>query len=267
MSFNPPSKLMYRPPPLASRGKKPVRAVSGIIPNTGGLMFALPTYDEAGEQSPDLVRSRQPNDAGPRASFASKKGTGPKKVTNGKSKIKNTTVSISVPVVNFVESPLKDTSSIHRVSVQNKHKDLEKLPSWKEYDSSNNSNDKTHSDSMSNDSRNSTSDAEYASSPAPGNTRQTKNKKTRKKKKKVLLKKKTSPKSTTTRAKTTSKTKLVSGKKMRKKLRSSPKEGSKRSDAEPTTTAFEADDDEYSDPNNYNNVDDERKTTSNTIPK
>ena len=99
-------------------------------------------------------------------------GTGPKKVTNGKSKIKNTTVSISVPVVNFVESPLKDTSSIHRVSVQNKHKDLEKLPSWKEYDSSNNSNDRTHSDSMSNDSRNSTSDAEYASSPAPGNTRQ-----------------------------------------------------------------------------------------------
>ena len=51
---------------------------------------------------------------------------------------------------------------------------------------------------------------------------------------------------------------------MRKKLRSSPKEGSKRSDAEPTTTAFEADDDECSDPNNYNNVDDERKTTSNT---
>ena len=189
-----------------------MRAVSGIIPNTGGLMFALPTYDEAGEQSPDLVRSRQPNDAGPRASFASKKGKGPKKATNGKSKIKNTTVSISVPVVNFVESPLKDTSSIHRVSVQNKHKDLEKLPSWKEYDSSNNSNDRTHSDSMSKDSRTSTSDAEYASSPAPGNTRQTKNKKTRKKKKKVLLKKKTSPKSTTTRAKTTSKTKLVSGK-------------------------------------------------------
>ena len=42
------------------------------------------------------------------------------------------------------------------------------------------------------------------------------------------------------------------------------KEGSKRSDAELTTTAFEADDDECSDPNNYNNVDDERKTASNT---
>ena len=176
---------MYRPPPLASRGKKPVRAVSGIIPKTGGLMFALPTYDEAGEQSPDFVRSRRPNNAGPRASFASKKDKGPKKSINGKSKVKNTAVNISVPVVNFVESPLKDTSSIHRVSVQNKHKDLEKLPSWKDYDSSNNSNDNnsgTQSDSMSNDSRTSTSDAEYASSPTSGNTRQKKNKKTRKKK-------------------------------------------------------------------------------------
>ena len=258
MSFNPLSKGMYRPPPLASHERKPVRAVSGIIPKTGGLMFALPTYDEAGEPSPDFARSRRSNHAGPRASFATKKEKRSKKSTNGKSKLKNSAVNISVPVVNFIESPLKDASSIHRVSVQNKHKDLEKLPSWKEYDDSSYS-----SDRMSNDSHDNTSDAEYASTAANGATRQPKTKKTRKKKKKVLSKKKASPKSTTTRTKTINKTKVVSEKKLRKKARSSPKEGSKRSDPEPTTTAFEADDDEYSDPNNYNNVDDERKTASN----
>ena len=43
MSFNPPSKVMYRPHRLLP-GKE-ARAVS-IIPKTGGLMFALPTYDE-----------------------------------------------------------------------------------------------------------------------------------------------------------------------------------------------------------------------------
>ena len=77
MNFNPPSGNTYKPPPLSSKNNSKVRAVSGIIPNSGGLMFALPTYEEAGEDTPKLNRNRQQKTSAPRASFTkSRSGNG-----------------------------------------------------------------------------------------------------------------------------------------------------------------------------------------------
>lgn len=107
---------VYKSPPLAStqlgetnrRARSPAQLVSGIIPNSGGLMFVLPSYDEAGSPS-------------------NKKSTG-----GAGSKI-----NVSVPTARLAESPLPNTSSVHNMQIMdtetirgNKRENI--LPDWEE---------------------------------------------------------------------------------------------------------------------------------------